>query len=506
MPDFDPFGGGSPSSNKPKKQFNISESQKKTITTILVIIIVIGIIYFIATKTIFNYTEIRVNIENTEGDKLDVGQISFRRSGRQDAETFNINETIKIKKGIYSYAILVPEYKTHRSENRSFKENNHTISEILEKNINLSIEGFNFTTTGDFFKGQKVEAEITLKNSSSSESYSLDMIDFINDAKDWDFYFVHTYTGEKIDETTTMVSPSIQQKYFLVFEIPQEETKGKKTITPKIKYLNIDNTFKKEINLIDSLEISVSCRNLNESFIFGEPTKNILCDVDNSKNDLTISDLTIAIDVNAEDPRNEDVISWFRLPSQQTIAPKRKETKIIELIVPSSNIYPGKVTGVLTFDSRYFIDGQKEIEFELNFKEPDISFETSLSQNKISIDYDQFTNSSEMKYTNLKLNNKNNFRITVKAIEVLSPGLIKDCNNLIYYDDSLVIGNVLQKSEKEVPLTISILENSETDTSSTKTRQCSLKVTIENPFRDDDFLEYITNFEITTKIIDPPSE
>jgi hypothetical protein len=503
MPDFDPFGGNT-NYSKPKKSFNISESQKKTITTLLVIIIVVGIVYFIATKTIFNNTEIKVNIENTEGEILDAGQISFRKAGKQETQTFSISETIKIKQGTYGFAIMMPGYKPFRAENRTFNEKNHMITETVEKNTPVTIEGFNFLGD-DFFLGQKVEAEITLKNGSPSESYYLDLINFSGDAKDWEFYFVHSLTGEIIDSSTVAISPSTQQKYFLVFEIPVDESKGKKTITPKIKYLFADNSFKKEINILEKPEITVSCRNLVETYVFGEDTKNITCEVDNSKNDVTLTDLEISLEIQAEDSRNENIETWFRVPQQQTISSKKKETKIIELNVPSNNVYPGKITGKVIFKSRYFTE-DKSFDLELTFNVPTISFETNLPDNKISIDYYKMSSSSENKLAYLRLDNKNNFRINVVDVEIISAGLIDDCNNLIYFNKDSAIGNIQSKTEKPVSLTISVLDSVLLDTQQTNTRPCTIKTTIENPFIDGEFLEYLQILEITTNIVEPEEE
>lgn len=500
MPDFDPFGG-SASYSKPKKNFNISESQKKIITTVLVIAIIVGILYFVATKTILNNTEIKIVLENTEGERLDTGQISFRKVGSQETKTFSVSENIKLKQGSYSYVIMVPGYKPFRAENRNFKEKNHTLSEVIEKNISLTIEGFSFLGT-DFFLGQKIEAEITLKNTSTSESYYLDLIDFFGDAKDWNIYFVHSLTGEEIDKSSTAISPSTQQKYFLVFEIPVDETKGKKTITPNIKYLLSDNTFKKEINVLEKPEINVSCRNLIETYVFGEATKNITCEIDNSKNEITLTDVVISLDLQAEDSRNENIEEWFRLPQQQTISSKRKETRIIELNIPSNNVYPGKITGQILFESRYFTE-TKIFDIELTFNVPSISFETKLSDSKVTINYNKATSSSENKLAYLRLDNKNNFRVNVIDIEVVSAGLIDDCNNLIYFNKESSIGSVQSKTEKPVSLTISVLDNLLLDTQQTNTRPCTIRTTIEHPFIDDEFLEYLQILEITTNIIEP---
>jgi hypothetical protein len=501
MSDFDPFGGSSGPSHKKQK---ISDNQITKIKQVISIVIVIGILYFLVSYFLFNNTEITVTLNNTEDERITTGSISFRMQGKQEQQTFSISDKIKLKKGLYSYVIRVPEYKLKTVENKSFKEKQHTINETLEKNIQLSVESFNMLST-NFYLGQRVDAEITLKNTSTVDSYSLDMIEFTKDAKDWTFSFVNVVTQDVIDPSEIQIAPSTTQKYYLFFEIPSDEKIGEKTILPKIKYLNIDNAVDKKINVIDIPNISVSCTNTNKTYEFGDNISNIVCEIDNSKNkELAINDLEITLDVVSDNELVENVDEWFVIPSgQRIISAGKKGNEYIEIKIPSENLFACKITGTIIFKSKYFSEGSKTQEIEITFEEPDILFSVSLTQASMSIDYDILTSQSEMKYTSLKLNNRNNFRININNIDVISPGLIKDCNNLIYYDEDLILGSITQKTENIVPITVSILDNSLLE-DTTQTRPCSIKITLENPFREDDFLEYITNLEITTNIIDIP--
>lgn len=504
MPEFDPFGGGA--GPKPKKSVNLNPAIVKKIKTIVILLIIIGVLYFIINQIFFNFIDVNVNIENTEGDPLTQGSITFRRSGQTDAERFSLNDNIKLKKGVYSYVIMVPEYKLHTSENKNIKDSPYYISESVEKNINLSIDDFRFVDGDNFFPGQNIQAEITLKNTSANDAYYLkENVDFVGDAKDWEHYYITTL-GEKIENQETLaISPSVTRKYFIVFEIPENEEIGEKTIYPKINYLKIPETFKTNINILDTPEIKVSCINTKEKYVFGEETKNIVCEIDNSKNQLIINDLTISLDLSSDEPKNENVDDWFRYTNEEVlVSSSSKKQEVIELRMPTDNVYPTKITGEIIFESRYFVDDIKTMDLELTFEEPEISFEIDLSNDNVSIEYDVSTNDSEMKYTTLELNNKNNFRINVLDVNVLSPGLIEDCENLIYYDLSIATGNILQRQVNNVPITITVLESTLLDTSKDITRQCSVKVFVENPFREDDVLEYVKHLTITTEIIRPP--
>ncbi len=502
MSDFDPFGG----SQKPKKKVKVNDSLSKQIKPIITVVIILIVAYLIIYQVFLNYAEIDLNIENTEAEKIREGSISFRKTGNQETQRFSFSDKIKIRKGMYSYVIMVPEYKLYTSENTNFKDKITTISAILEKNINLSIENFKFLDGEEFFAGQKAEAEITLKNTSTSETYYLNIVDYVGDIKDWNYYYID-YFGEPIDKETMAVPVSTTKKYNVVFEIPEDIKTGDLKIQPKINYLKKENHLETEIKIIEVPEIKISCINTKATYVFGEEAKNIVCEIDNSKNQLVINDLEVLVNVVSDDQRNEDVNTWFTTTQGNVLVSKAsKKDEIIQVNIPSDNAYPATISGEVVFKSKYLTDSQKSYEIEIVVEEPDISFEVSLTQNNLTLEYDVANGSSDMKNTTLKLNNKNNFRIEVVDVNVLSPGLIKDCENLIYYDKEFVLGNILSKQTNEVPLTITVLEPSMLDQTSNLTRQCSLKIVLKNPFREGDVLEYNQLLEITTNILEELEE
>jgi hypothetical protein len=225
-------------------------------------------------------------------------------------------------------------------------------------------------------------------------------------------------------------------------------------------------------------------------------TKNFICKINNSKNNIIINDITYSIDVNSIN--NEDVTKWFNFPQNQTMVDK-KETKeeIISVTIPT-DAKTDTIIGTLFVKSSSFTN-DKNFPIEIEVKEPLIKFTATLNKETINLIYDENLNTTTEEYLNLKLTNNNPVNIDVVGISIENGSDKNDCNNFVFISDIYKNTKILAGADYTALVNIKIMDLNQAPIEINTSIVCVLKIGYKHPYRDDETLEILKHITIYVK-------
>jgi len=495
MSSFDPFGGGS--DDRDSSSFGYSENKSKgnnnkliknTITWLIVIGIICVIVYFL----FFNNATITFETKNTEGKGIDATiLISKDESLIGDLEKTTTGEPITLKKGTYWYSVQNRDYSSKKGS-FTLKSDNPGEVIVLEKNIKLKIT--EISAPEQIFAGQEFQLNISLENTSPTIDYNIDDLKFEGIIKDINDFQIVDVTNNVLDKSLFKIYAQTKQDVILSSRLPSTTKIGdKQTLGISIRYKLDKKTT--TVNVLKEPTITVTLTSMKTTLTSGD-TKNFICKINNSKNNISLNDITYFIDVNSTN--NGDVTSWFNIPANQTTVDK-KETKdeLINITVPTS-AKADTITGTLFVRSSSFTKDQN-FQIEIEIKEPLIKFTGTLNKETINLTYDENLNTTTEEYLNLKLTNNNPINIEVVDIAVENGSEREDCNNFVYIADTYKKMKILAGADQTALVNVKIIDLLEGPNVINTSRVCVLNVIYKHPYRDDEYLEIKKNITIYVK-------
>jgi len=498
MSSFDPFGGGSGDRDRDDRDspFNYSGSKtqnknskliKNTITWLIVIGIICTIVYFL----FFNNAVVTFDVKNTEGDAISANiLISKDESMLGNLEKTLSNEGIKLKKGTYWYSAQNKDYSSKKGTFTLKSDVTQPI--ILEKNIKLKVT--DVTAPLQVFAGQELQLNVSLENTSPTTDYNLDNLKFEGIIKDINDFKIVDIDNIEQDKSLFKISAQTKQNVIFSFRLPKTtKVADKQSLGVSIKYKLDKKTT--TTNVLKEPELTVTLASMKTTLTSGD-TKNFICKINNSKNNIIINDITYSIDVNSIN--NGDVTNWFNIPANQTMVNK-KETKeeLINITVPTS-AKADTITGTLFVKSSSFTKDQN-FPIEIEIKEPQIKFIGALSKETVNLVYDENLNTTTEEYLNLKLTNNNPINIEVVGIAIENGGDKNDCNNFIYVANIYKTMKILAGSDQTALINVKIIDLLQGPAAINTSRACVLNITYKHPYRDDEYLDIKKNITIYVK-------
>ncbi len=497
MSNYDPFGGGSGGRDRDSSPFGYSENRSKgnnskliknTITWLIVIGILCVIVYFL----FFNSATITFDTKNTEGKGISANiLISKDESMLGDLDKTTAGEPIKLKKGTYWYSAQNKDYSSKKGS-FTLKSDNPGEVVVLEKNIKLKIT--DLTAPAQIFAGQEFQINLALENTSPTTDYNLDDLKFEGIIKDINDFQIVDVTNNVLDKSLFKIYAQTKQNVIISFRLPKTAKIGdKQSLGVSIKYKLDKKTV--TTNVLKEPEITVTVASMKTTLTSGD-TKNFVCKINNSKNSISINDVTYSIDINSIN--NEDVTSWFNIPANQTTVDK-KETKdeLIGVTIPTS-AKADTITGTLYVRSSSFKEDQS-FSIEIEIKEPLIKFTGTLNKETINLVYDENLNTTTEEYINLKLTNNNPINIEVVDIAIENGSEREDCNNFVYIADTYKTMKILAGADQTALVNVKIIDLLEGPNVVNSSRVCVLNITYKHPYRDDEYLEIKKNITIYVK-------
>ncbi len=484
--EFDPFGGGS---NRNYYSGNNNKSKSNPIMTVILILALIGLLFFLGNKyLVLNKTDLTFNITNTENESISATiRISTNPMFTNITETFNNNETKKVKAKNYYYSVQASGYIGQNKDTINLKgEKSITEPVKLEKEISLKISNIVFPEK--VYVGQTAILKIFYENTSLNKAYTLDNLIIGGDINKWS-YTVVDFASDPV--TSTVLYPQTKSEIYLKYTIENTENKTNKIII-RVKYKKEEKT--KSFEITEEPVIPINGDLSNE--IKSGDSKNFTITIANSKNKIPISDLTISLEVTGTN--NQDVNEWFTYPQGNIlVSASKNESKTISVSVPQTATND-TIEGRLIFNSSIFRE-PKEIPIKITIKEPTINFSTNLNKKNITLTYDVNNNVTNIEYVIITLNNKSAIDIDLVDIKVLDLDPVKnDCNNFIYFsENSFPNMKVIANTKPELPITITASDPSLIGTLVNNTRMCNIVIEYKHPFRPNETIMESNNFSIT---------
>lgn len=481
--DFDPFGGGNQTYYSGEKKSNNS-----LVTTILVILLLGFAVYYGATYFFFNKVELKFEVVNTEGDTIPATiNVGTDQLVSDIKYTFNNNETKKVDKKKYYYSVLSTDYQPLLRQSLDLKKQKELKIEpiTLEKKIDLSITNIVFPES--VYVGQQITLNVSYKNSSQTETYTLDDIVISGDIKDWEYTIVDYY-GNPIDNL--IISPDSENNFFLRYFVEDTEKENNK-INVRLKYRNQEKTI--NFKIIEEPKISINGELISQ--INSGERKNFTITINNSKNKLAITNASLELDINSE--INENVSDWFTYPQGNILIPASKNESLqVSVLVPQT-AREDLLEGKLLLKSSFFRE-DKIIPISIQVKEPSINFTSKLNKTQITLNYDVNSDTIDMEYLTLTLENKSSIDIELTDVKVLEiDPLRKDCNNFILISQEALYNNkVITNTNQEIFAAITAKDTSLIGDLSNNIRMCSIIVEYKHPYRINETITLSNNFSI----------
>ena len=497
MPDFDPFSGGpnfSPVYSAKKKP---KQKETKKIITLLIFVAIGFLIYW---YFFLNVASISFSVNDTEGRAVNNAALRFSKEPSLSKPIdLEIGEEIKLRKGTYYYRISATDYIQTDIKEIKLSEDN-TITEELEKNISLIINSF--TCPENVYAGQSITCQINLENKNSFENYDLNYLVFGGDASSWSNFKDKTYTyvdylGDPIPESQKQLAPQRSGVFYIRFTVPvDEKVNSTQKLSVRVKYRSKDTRTANalaSLKIVEEPNISISGLSVSEQLTSGD-TKNINYKIDNKKNNVDISQISVSYEINAI--KNTDANTWFYFdPLYFTIPKKTSANGLIRITVPTT-AKTEEITGRIILNSDSFRE-PKIFNINLNIKEPENKFSVTLSKTSVSLNYDSNSNESSQELLNIKLDNKNKVPVYVEELVLENSTGTIDCNNWVElppnFNDTSIIGN----NFVEAP---AIIKGKEIiDDPSGTIKVCTIKVRYKNPFGTQEILEDLKTITITIR-------
>jgi len=471
---FDPFSS-SPSGNY---YGDDKKSKSNSFITVILVIAIIGFaIYYGSSYFFVSKVDLTFNIENTEGESIS-SKIYISKNYDMTDIILSLDNGIseKIKPGTYYYNIQTPGYSSEKKEIVISKKESKTQPIVLEKAINLKIHSITFPEK--VYVGQNAILQIEYENTSENKSYSLSDLVIEGDIENWE-YTTMNILQEEVSEELIVLTPKTRDTIFLKYNIINTSKKNN-DVKVRVKYKTESKSTKFEIIEEPNINITGS---LNKEIKSGE-SNNFTITINNSKNKISISDLTIDINVSGNGD-NQDIEEWFNYSLGNIfIEPSKNKTESITVSIPQfarEDVIEGKVI----FNSSAFKD-PKEIDVKITVKEPTIDFSTNLSKSNITLNYDENNDFTNNEYIDLTLNNKSTIDIDLVEISVTDIDPIrKDCNNYIFIPENVPANmKVTRNTAPKVSLTITAKDTSLIGSLLNNTRICNINVVYKHPFRE----------------------
>jgi hypothetical protein len=485
---YDPFG--SSKDNYYSKGYE-KPKNNKMITTILVIILIGFGIYYAATYLFLNKIDVKFDVKNTEEESISaIIKIGKDPLVTDVVKTLQAGEVGELKKENYFYTVQASGYKPYKSDTPLNLKSQKTLKEesvILEKNISLIIKEIVFPEK--VYIGQTAILIIKYENTSTTDAYTLSDLVIDGDIKDWTYVALDQFY-EQINSENITLNPKTESEIKLRYVV--EDTKKKtNNVSVRVKYRSEKKS--KNFEIVEEPNIPIS-GNLSGELKSGE-NKNYTITINNSKNKLPITDLTITLDVNGN--ANENVIDWFSYPQGNIlISGSKNESKSISISVPQTAL-DDVIEGKLIFDSLIFRE-PKEVEINITIKEPSINFTTSLNKTNVTLKYDEENNITNIEYLTLTLDNKSSIDIDLEDIKILDLDPIKkDCNNYIYVSqDAIPNMKITRNTKPTTMITITATDPNLIGSLINNSRLCNIVIEYKHPFRTDEIIPISNNLII----------
>jgi len=497
MPDFDPFSGG-PSFSP--MYGNTKKPKKKETKKIITLIIFLGIGFLIYWFFFLNVANISFYVNDTEGRVVNSAVLKFSKEPSLSKPIdIKIGEEIKLRKGKYYYRVSATDYIQTEIKEINLKEDN-SLTEELEKNISLLINSL--SCPENIYAGQTITCQINLENKNSFENYDLNYLVFSGDVASWPNFKDKTYTyvnylGEPITDPEKQLAPQKSGVFYIKFNVPvDEKTNTTKKLNIRVKYRSKETRTANataSIKIVTEPQVNISGLTITEQLTSGD-TKNINYKIDNKRNDIDISQITVSYEIQAI--KNTDANTWFYFdPLYFTIPKKTDASGIIRITVPTS-AKTEEVTGKIILNSDSFKD-PKIFNINLNIKEPDNKFSVSLSKTSINLKYDSNSNETSQDLINIKLDNKNKIPVYIEELILENSTGTIDCNNWVELPPNFNNTSIIGNNVVEAPAIIKGKEIVEDPIGTIKV--CTIKTRYRNPFGTQDILEDLKTITITIK-------
>jgi hypothetical protein len=481
--DFDPFGGGSQTYSSGEKKNNNS-----LVTTVLIVLLLGFAIYYGATYVLFNKVELKFVVENTEGEKVPATiNVGTDQLVTDIKYTFKSDETKKVDKKKYYYSVIATDYNPVLRQPLDLKKQKELKTEkiTVEKKTDLSITNVIFPES--VYVGQFALLNIFYKNSSQTETYTLDDIVISGDIKDWDFTIVDYY-GDPIENL--VISPDSENNFFLKYLVEDTEKENNK-INVRLKYRNDEKI--RDFKIIEEPNISIKGEIVSQ--VNSGEKKNFTITINNSKNKLAITDASLTLDINSE--INDNVADWFTYPQGNILIPaSRNESLQVSILVPQTakeDLLEGKL-----FLKSSFFQEDKEIPISIQIREPPINFTSKLNKTQIVLNYDVNKDQIDMEYLTVTLENKSSIDIDITDVKILEiDPLRKDCNNFVLISqEALYNTKIITNTNQEIFAAITAKDTSLIGDLSNNIRMCSIIVEYKHPYRTNETITLSNNFSI----------
>jgi len=489
MNDYDPFGG-SPA-NSDYNDYNSKSSNKSKITTIILVILLIAIIGYFAYTLFFSNSIVSFAVKDTEGGRISDAKIMLAKDEamKEGKITINSEEKTKLQNGTYFYKAYASGFNTMIPEEIKISDDLVDEPIVLQKNIALKITKIDFPTK--IFAGQTIVVPIEISNSSPSESYDFNYLVIKGDANiaNWPVQLVDV-EGNLLDSSAIIFQPQMIQNILLKMTVPAtQKAQDNLKMNIRVKY-KLEDKSTQTFSIIKEPEVTVTM-DLKGILQAGQ-SKDITYSIDNKKNDISITDIVFELDINS-DSNNSNIENWFALPTVIAVEKKSKKTDSFKINVPIT-ASAGKITGNLIIKSSAF-GADKNIPIDFEIKEPDIALTTSLEKNTVNLTFDSNLGITDDDYVTLKIENKNNFPITMAGIYLLNASEKQDCNNFIYIPQTYRLA-IPANDKEEIELHVMAINPNEIGTLVNNSRVCTILVRAEHPFRTDELLEKTNNLTV----------